>query len=778
MKKITSLILLIATLASIIISCNKAPATSTPQDTTANQENEQSVPLDEEVIINNVADNYSNDPLRLSANDKMTFSSHWKTDQNYFSRFIGGDECWVNTSKVPAGESAKCTVEFFGHSIKIFGHMGTSGGMATITLDGKKVEEPADFYASQRTESLTGKYSGILKPFFEINNLENTQHTITITLLTNKKNSSQSGDPEIAVDYALVTRHEGSVGAKLPVIETAFEGFIGETRKYAYVSDYANTYHSFKLASKTKSESLTMFKNDISNSAIDIISGKKEITLKASASEFKNQNGQVLSEDSIDLSFLEYVRNHLTNKKVFDILGENQRVFPAKSYGVLWVSVTTTSDTKAGTYTGNIKVSGDDLELVFPYTIEIIDLDIGAADAALTNELWMYPYSACRYYSGKSVLDYFGTDHNKSNKTSLRNVYLEDKYMPQLAEQIKLYAAGGGDVITATIVDEAWNSQTTDPYPSMVKWTKNTNGAWSFDYTDFDKWVELNMANGVDQKIKCYSLASWNEKIIYLDKSSNTAKTITCKIGTDIWKETWTAFLTNFMAHLKQKGWFEITYLSMDERGTEEIAAVCDLVSNFKDENQKSFKMSMAINRLTSSAYFDYFEDISVSSSQRYKLGNLIATRKAKGLSTTFYTCGATAGSLDNEPYETLDFFFFLYKNSCDGYLRWAFDAYTDYPLMDTSHWRFVAGDQNLIYPDTLDDKDPTVQSSVRYQILMESYKNICALETLKNTSSNAAREITALLNAYEGYSSTMFRDIQNMENSIVELARKVLNNK
>ena len=178
-------------------------------------------------------------------------------------------------------------------------------------------------------------------------------------------------------------------------------------------------------------------------------------------------------------------------------------------------------------------------------------------------------------------------------------------------------------------------------------------------------------------------------------------------------------------------------------------------ISNFKDEDGKSFKMSMAINRLTSSAYFDYFEDIAISSSQRNVLGNLVAQRTAKGLTTTFYTCGATAGSLRNEPYDTLDFFYFLYRNGCQGYLRWAFDAFTDDPLIDTMHWKFCAGDQSLIYPDSLEDSDPTVRSSVRYQIMIESYKSLCALETLKSLSSQASSEVAKLVSSYSAYSGS-----------------------
>ena len=98
-------------------------------------------------------------------------------------------------------------------------------------------------------------------------------------------------------------------------------------------------------------------------------------------------------------------------------------------------------------------------------------------------ELWMYPYSSNRYYSGKSSSEYFGTD-----VTDLYYVHLDDQYQAGLESQLELYKRIGGDAITVTVGEDAWNSQTHDPYPSMVKWTKRADGTFSFDYTDLDKW--------------------------------------------------------------------------------------------------------------------------------------------------------------------------------------------------------------------------------------------------------------------------------------------------
>lgn len=800
MKKLLVLLLCIAALL-LAVSCGESAAVTTaettapktettqptettatvtsgstaPLTTTAAPETRPPIPTNESFVLNNVFENYANEDVYPGTQDKMTFSSHWGISTGYPTRFLGGDEHWVSASRAGANQKATCTITFFGRAIEVYGHTCPAGGMVSVTLDGEVLDQIPDFYSAERTEALTGKYSGVLKPFLSLGGLDNQEHTLVITLLTNQTNPQQSGDPEIAVDYAVVTRLTGTnptAGADLPSIDTAVEGYIGNAQEYLYTSDYTKVYENLAANSK-KSASLTLFQNDLVNSRIDIITGSS-IVLEATASDFVSKDGNILPKDAIKLSFLEAVRDHETNKKVYDVLGDSVRYFGAKTCGALWVAISTDENTKAGVYTGVITLAADCCERNFTYTVEVLGMDIAQADSVLTNELWMYPYSACRYYSGKTVLEYFGTDHTKASKNSLRNVYLDETYFPQLAAQIKLYAEAGGDIITTTITEDAWNNQTTDPYPSMVKWTKAKDGSWKFDYTDFDKWVALNMQNGVDGKIRCYSIAAWNTKIVYLNEANGKTGSIVAETGSKLWKEMWSAFITDFMKHVKEKGWFDITYLAMDERSTEEIAAVVELVNSIKDENGKSLKLSMAINRLYSIDYFDYFEDLSISSSQRNKLGSLVADRAAKGLTTTFYTCGATAGSLRNQPYETIDFFYYLYKSGCDGYLRWAFDAFPDDPLKDTTHWKFVAGDQNLIYPDEIAE-DATVRSSVRYQIMIESYKNICALETLSSHSAQGENGVKKLLAFFTGYAGDMQAQAEFVESGVITLAKKLL---
>ena len=66
--------------------------------------------------------------------------------------------------------------------------------------------------------------------------------------------------------------------------------------------------------------------------------------------------------------------------------------------------------------------------------------------------------------------------------------------------------------------------------------------------------------------------------------------------GNADWKEIWTPFLTDFMAHTKEKGWFDITYISLDERGITDLQHSIELIHSIQNEDGESFKISSLSN--------------------------------------------------------------------------------------------------------------------------------------------------------------------------------------
>ena len=311
-------------------------------------------------------------------------------------------------------------------------------------------------------------------------------------------------------------------------------------------------------------------------------------------------------------------------------------------------------------------------------------------------------------------------------------VHLDKKYEEAFKSQLALYAKAGADVITATIVEDAWNSQTHDPYPSMIKWTRKADNTFAFDYTDFDYWVELNMAMGIDSQINCYSMVSWGGEIVYYAEKADRVAYEKPAFGSDRWKEMWTAFLTDFARHLDEKGWFDITYMAMDERPLEQVTYVLDLLETVTNKEGKTFKSSLAINNKDLEPILDRVDDLTCA----YGLTggwtrDLAIKRRAEGKTTKVYTCNNQNSSMETDPCESAESIYVAYHRDTDGLLRWALDAFNADPHETSYHTSYAAGDIYLIYPDRLGE-GMQAMSTPRFEKLAEGMRDIAKLQYLR----------------------------------------------
>lgn len=110
-------------------------------------------------------------------------------------------------------------------------------------------------------------------------------------------------------------------------------------------------------------------------------------------------------------------------------------------------------------------------------------------------------------------------------------------------------------------------------------------------------------------------MVPWNNQIAYYDEATGSTVKKSYTPGNTDWQEIWTTFLTDFMNHSKEKGWFDITYISMDERGINQLRPAVELINGLTDENGDSFKISSAFNFDNNSSYdfTDQIDDISIN---------------------------------------------------------------------------------------------------------------------------------------------------------------------
>lgn len=400
---------------------------------------------------------------------------------------------------------------------------------------------------------------------------------------------------------------------------------------------------------------------------------------------------------------------------------------PANATQGGWISVRVPQQVKAGKYTGTVTVKdGDKVLSELKLAVNVKNRTLPAStEWAFHLDLWQNPYAEARYYN----VEPFSKEHFDRMRPDMQN-----------------YVDAGGKVITASIMHKPWNGQTYDPFESMVTWLKKADGTWYFDYTEFDKWVEYMMSLGVKKQINCYSMVPWRLSFQYFDQASNSFKYLDAKPGEAAYDEFWGNMLTSFAKHLKEKGWFDITHISMDERPMKDMLATLKVIR----KADKDFKVSLA------GTYHDELvkelHDYCIAIGEKFP-AEVIKSRKEAGQVTTYYTCCTEPRPNTftfSAPAEAEWLGWFAAKENLDGYLRWALNSWVKNPLQDSRFTAWAAGDTYMIYPEG--------RSSIRFERLIEgiqSYEKIRILkeEFEKKGNKSAIKKIDKILKAFDEFS-------------------------
>ena len=196
----------------------------------------------------------------------------------------------------------------------------------------------------------------------------------------------------------------------------------------------------------------------------------------------------------------------------------------------------------------------------------------------------------------------------------------------------------------------------------------------------------------------------------YYDEATNRMQSARTAPGDAAYEEMWVSMLKAFSQHLRQKGWFDITAIAMDERPMRAMQHAMEVISKADPE----FRVALAGNYHPEieSGLFDYC----IALEQGELLPKeVLARRKAEGKKTTVYTCCSTHKPNTftfSVPAEAAWYGFYVAQSKYDGYLRWAYNSWVKNPLHDTRFRQWPAGDTYMIYPYG--------RSSVRFEKLIE----------------------------------------------------------
>ena len=442
--------------------------------------------------------------------------------------------------------------------------------------------------------------------------------------------------------------------------------------------------------------------------------------LRYELSEFRGPQGQTIPADRFETGFVRYVMTdelneggggcgHRPDHTVYDstmvadcidhLLTETS-LEPMNTQAI-WISCRIPQDVEPGTYKGHLTVKDGNR------TVGTLDLNIRADRHILPDpsqwrfhlDLWQNPYAVARYYQ----VPVWSQEHLDA--------------MRPLMERL---ANAGQKVITASIMHKPWNGQTHDWFESMVTWIRKADGSWKFCFDIFDKWVEFMMSCGIDQEINCYSMVPWDLSFRYFDQATNNMAEVRTAPGEAEYEEMWTSMLKAFSRHLKEKGWFGICTIAMDERPMEVMRKTIEVIR----KSDPDFKISLAgsYHPEIEDQLYDYCITINESFPEE-----VLERRRQEGRISTLYTCCTESypNTFTFSPLAEATWIgYHMAARNVDGYLRWAYNSWPLEPLLDSRFRTWAAGDTYLVYPGN--------RTSMRMEKLIEgiqAYEKIMSLK-------------------------------------------------
>ncbi len=401
---------------------------------------------------------------------------------------------------------------------------------------------------------------------------------------------------------------------------------------------------------------------------------------------------------------------------------KSTRVFaPADTRGG-WMTMQIPQEAVAGVYKGSVAVESENgATQVLNYSIKVRDRILPSPDQWNFHlDFWQNPYAIARVHE----VDLWSEEHF-------------DAMRPYMA----LLASAGQKVITATLIDKPWNGQTLDPFGSMITWIKKADGEWMYDFTIFDMWVEFMMDCGIKQEIACYSMIPWNLSFQYFDQASNSNKYIKSSPGKKLYNKHWGNMLEVFAAHLKDKEWFDITCIAMDERALDQMQKGIRLIH----EKAPGLKISLAgyYHPEIEKDLYDYCVD---EQSEEQFSKSVVERRRAEGKKSTYYTCCSTNRPNTftfSAPAEAEFLAWYAIQKGLDGYLRWAYNSWTEDPISDSRFTAWPGGDTYIVYPEA--------RSSIRWERLIEGIQafekyHILKEEAIRTNNNSTLSRLDAIV--------------------------------
>lgn len=508
------------------------------------------------------------------------------------------------------------------------------------------------------------------------------------------------------------------------------------------------TYNTYPIIDKQTAIQLNAWAGEEVNAQVVISSKVDAGKINVTTGGLVSANGNKIN-NAIQIGYIYYVIAdnsvgicYKQGKKypdiiVPDIIDFNSSESFVKSYTnrPVWIKIKVPEDAQPGDYKSKVTASVNGVSKTLNINLKVSANKLPALkDRKFFLELWQYPVTEADYYKVKPWSD----EHLKLMKPA----------MTQLKD-------AGEDVITASFFWDMFNTTARDVDDMFIKIRKKVSGDYTYDFTNFDKWVNYMTSIGISRQITMFGMATLNYRMYYYDEAKGGVTYIQQGVKNEQYKQFWTPYLKAFGAHLKEKGWFDKTTIGFSEKELDISVPLIRFIKSIDPQWKISY----------SGKYFpeiqDAVYDYSIISNQHIP-ADIIAGREKKGYVTTFYTsCWERVPNtfVMSDPIDATWLAWNASNRNLDGYLRYAFDFWTP-SILTNVITNVASGDNFLFYPYGY--------SSVRFEMLKDGIEDFEKVRIKKNQSST---QIKSVLDQFElkkvNLVPSRFRQIQEARTSL-----------
>ncbi len=467
------------------------------------------------------------------------------------------------------------------------------------------------------------------------------------------------------------------------------------------------------------------WRGDRAHAPLIILSGdeKQRRALEWEMSDLVNDSGHVIAKDQTRILFPLYVMAdrerrecggypsrtsaeavHLADALSSEPPALNLPDDPFKT----WLMIDVPQTACPGDYQGHLTVKDPDEQHAttrLSINLQVLPLDLkDPGDWRFELDLWQHPEWVLVHY-------------NDAHPAAPIRRWSEEHY-GLLEASYRLLADTGQKTITATLKDEALGAA------GMVRWTRLREDAhdWRFDFSAFGAHVAKLMSWGIDRRIYAYGIVGWNrDEIPYWSEQHQASRVLDASPGSSTHTAVWREFLREFRTYLKDREWFALTYLAVDERPGE-LAGLIGMIQR-DDPNWK-----IALSYSDPESYRDLVQQVDSTSIYLGTAADGALPRSENKVRTIYTSCNydqrktiTGINSLltaDSSPADIEWITWYAEKLKQDGFSRWAYDYWQSSDPLDLreglSH---TSGDYAFIYRSS-NDADLQPMTSVRLETL------------------------------------------------------------